>query len=64
MLNSVSRFLRCVSVVLAVVLVVASVAGAADAVFFLVEVRRALRVVRLGVRLASTVAACRPLFFA
>lgn len=64
MLNSVSRFLRCVSIVLAIVLVVASVAGAADAVFFLAEVRRALRFVRLGIRLARVAAACRPLFFA
>ena len=64
MLNSVSRFFRFVSIVLAMALVVASVAGAADAVFFLVEVRRALRVIRLGVRLARVAAASRPLFFA
>ena len=64
MLHSISRFLRCVSLILAVVLVIASIAGAADAMFFLVEVRRALRIVRICVRCAHVAAACRPLFFA
>lgn len=63
MLHSISRWLRYVSVALAIALVVASAAGAADAVFFLMEVRRALRVVRICVRCAHVADTCRPLFF-
>lgn len=64
MLKSASHVLHFVSVILAIALVVASITGAADVVFFLVEVRRTLRVIRFSLRLASTAAACRPLFFA
>ena len=64
MLRSISRWLRLLSVLLAVVLVVASIAGASDAVLFLVELRRVVRFARLAWRTANMARACLPLFFA
>ena len=61
---TISRFLRVVSMLLAVVLVVASISGASDAVFFLVELRRVVRFARLAWRTANMARACLPLFFA
>ena len=60
---TISRFLRVVSILLAVVLVVASITGASDAVFFLVELRRVVRWARLCVRCAHSASACLPLLF-
>lgn len=60
---SVSRFLSLLSLFLAVALVVASVAGAVDVVFFLVDVRRVVHWARLCVRCARSASACLPLLF-
>jgi len=60
---SMSRFLSLLSLFLAVALVVASVAGAADVVSFLVDVRRVVCWARLCARCARLASACLPLLF-
>lgn len=62
MLNSVYRYLRCFSILLAVVLVCASLAGFHDAVVFLVEIRRVVRYTRLAMRCIGLAIDASPLY--
>lgn len=62
MLNSIYRYLRCFSLLLAVVLVCASLAGFHDAVIFLVEVRRAVRYAKLAMRCIGLAIDASPLY--
>lgn len=62
MLNSAYRYIRCFSILLAVVLVCASLAGFHDAAVFLVEVRRVVRYVGLAMRCIRLAIDASPLY--
>lgn len=62
MLHSIYRYLRCFSILLAIVLVCASLAGFHDAVVFLVEVRRVVRYAKLAMRCIGLAIDARPLY--